>query len=235
MKPFIAQRLTMAALAGLCLTATTFAHAQIGGTTIGATNSGNSFPFSPTYVGEYQQVYASSAFASPLTIGELDFASQPGAAIGYATENLTIGLGTTATTPANPAANYAANKNPDFTTVWSGSEQVYYMANGTYDTIFKLTTPFNYNPANGNLLLDIVNNGSTGTDTQFLSGNDPNTGRVYNYYGNGAVTSQGGYGLETRFSPASSVTVASTPEPGAWAMFASAGMIGLGVLRRRRR
>jgi len=86
---------------------------------IGGTGGANVFPFgSNTYLGEYQQIYSSTAFSAPMTITQIAFET---AFTGFAiTDNFTLSLGTTAATPATPGSNYAANKRPDFTTVFSG-------------------------------------------------------------------------------------------------------------------
>src|SRR5687768_15803112 len=74
---------------------------------IGTGGQANAFPFGTTagssaYFGEFQQVYAAGAFggSGPFLITEIAFASRQGA--GAYSFTGTLGLGTTAATPASP-------------------------------------------------------------------------------------------------------------------------------------
>src|SRR5215831_9506820 len=122
--------------------------------TIGATGVPNAFPFGcgstcsgNVYLGEYQQIYAASAFSGPITITQVAFETlAPG---GSLSDTFSLSLGTTSATPASPGSNYAANRRPDFTGVFSGTVTVPSLGSGTFDFIINLTTPFTYNPASG--------------------------------------------------------------------------------------
>jgi hypothetical protein len=186
---------------------------------IGGTNANNAFPFGTTdYLGEYQQLYASSAFTGPVTITEIAFASELGSG---RTRNLNFSLGLSSSTAslAAPSTNYGANKGPDFTTVFSGSLSFTAQGTNTFDLVIPIT-PFTYTPTNGNLLLDVVIN-SSGNDVFFVFGDSPNTSRVYNSAGSGAATADPGHGLETQFTVS---TAQAVPEPSAIAL------LGLGTL-----
>src|SRR5262249_38763059 len=143
------------------------------------------------------------------------------------TLNLTLGLSTTSATPGSPGTNYAANKGPDFTTVFSGTKTFTGAGNGTFDLQFPIT-PFTYDPSKGNLLLDVVINSSTGGGVFFFFGASPDTGRIFNNGGSGAATADPLRGLETRFT----VGAAAVPEPATLAVF---GVLAAGAFGVRRR
>ena len=210
-------------LAAMALCATSAFATSI---TIGATTGPNNFfPFGcgptcgPQYVGEYQQIYAASAFGGPITIRQVAFETVRS---GSLSSNFALSLGTTAATPASPGSNYAANKRPDLTAVFTGTIVVPSPGSGTFDFIINLTTPFTYNPAVGNLLLDVNIIADTG-DTAFIAGDSTDTGRVFNFGGTGAATGGANYGLLTRFSDV------AVPEPASLTLLAS----GLAVAARR--
>lgn len=81
---------------------------------IGAKTSLNVFPFGDNYVGEYQQVLSSTAFASAVDIYGIRFASSSPVAGSSHTLTVTIGLSTTSASLASLSTNYAANKGADF-------------------------------------------------------------------------------------------------------------------------
>ncbi len=191
---------------------------------IGSSSPGNAFPFgvpagaANAYLGEYQQIYAATAFGGPLTISEIAFASLPGAGLATSiSDAVVLGLGTTSATPAAPSTNYAANKRADFQQVFSGTITAALAHNGTFDFIIPLTTPFAYNPADGNLLLDVFVVSETSTPaartTSFAAGPSTDIGRVFNLGGTGAPTRVGNEGLLTSFSTTTAVPDTSGPRP----------------------
>jgi len=198
---------------------------------IGGTGAANVFPFGAnTYLGEYQQIYTSTAFSAPMTITQIAFETAfPGFVI---TDTFTLSLGTTAATPATPGSNYAANKRPDFTTVFSGIVADPATGSGLFDFIINLSSPFVYNPASGNLLLDVVIASDVVTPggfTGFVFGPSPNVGRVFNVNGNGAATPGPNEGLLTQFSDTG---VSTVPEPATLALLGS-GIVAIASRRRR--
>jgi len=199
---------------------------------IGGTGLANVFPFGANaYLGEYQQIYSSAAFSAPMTITQIAFeTSGAGSAI---VDNFTLSLGTTAATPAAPGSNYAANKRPDLTTVFSGIVTDPATGSGVFDFIINLSSPFVYNPVSGNLLLDVVIASdlvTPGGFVGFVFGPTPNVGRVFNAGGNGAATAGPNEGLLTQFSDTVAATV---PEPATLTLLGS-GIVAIASQRRRR-
>ena len=197
--------------------------------------SGNSFPWGNAYNAEYQQVYASSDFAGPITITNLEFFNTQfdGGSTSLPTGTFTISLSTTSAGVGTLSGDFNANKGGDNTVVFTGSIAQAWTFGDTLHIV--LDTPYTYNPANGNLLMDVVganvNNGGGTTFFDVHSGNDNLFQRVYCPFGDpcdvGTVDTAG-YGLVTGFS-----TGGAVPEPGTLVMMGT-GLIGVvGVIRRR--
>jgi hypothetical protein len=194
---------------------------------IGGTNIANVFPFGVNnYVGAYQQVYGNTAFTSgTVTITQIAFAST---SPGVRTLNLSLGLSTT-TRPVNGlSTNYSENRGPDFTNVFSGVQTFTPTPSaGDFDLVFNIT-PFTYNPSNGNLLLDVFINSSSGEFVSFVAGNNsPQTSRVFNLAGTGAPTADM-MGLRTQF------TAEAIPEPTTLLLLGT-GLAGVAAKVRKRR
>jgi len=192
--------------------------------------TGNCDPFGcPVFfgLGTYQQVYASSAFAGESTITGLTF------------------YNTQVTDGGNPAAGAYdlslsySNHNPgdlDITNpndnISSDSQSFF---SGSLPPVFQNTldfmgTPFDYNPADGNLLLTItVTDASDRLPTLYLDEASQTTQTSDAYFGtvNGGNTTGG---LVTGFTVVSGVV--ATPEPGS--LLFMLGGISLIAYRRRR-
>ena len=197
--------------------------------------SGNCFPWGCAYNAEYQQVYAQSAFSGTITITNLEFYNTQvnSGSTQLPTGNWAISLSTTSAGVNTISSTFASNLGVDNTLVWSGNINQAWAFGDTLTIM--LTTPFTYNPLNGNLLMDVVGSGVSlpGGNTYFdVNSTSGVTTRVYCSGGigcgaNGIVNT--GYGLVTTFSTGSS----PTPEPGTLVMLGT-GILGLaGTLRRK--
>jgi hypothetical protein len=207
-------------------------------------NTDNRFPFLVSGGMRYQEVFSSSQFSGPMSIGEIDFRNGVFVDTAFSTTiaDIQISLSTISVGPDGLSSTFASNVGADNTVVYNGSLTLSSTnaagPGGThaFDIIINLQTPFAYNPGAGNLLLDIKNisgaNSNIGTDffDAVNSSGDP-VSRVFGAEGSPNATSgtADSLGLIAQFDPAST----SVPEPGS--IFSSAlGLIGALVWRKKR-
>jgi hypothetical protein len=150
-------------------------------------NSDNLYPFNGGSM-RYQQVIAASEFpggARTITRIVLRPDAADGVAFSETLSNVQINLTTTPKAPNNLSKTFADNLGSDNTVVFQG-ELALSSAHSSvpggakdFDIVITLQTPFEYNPATGNLLLDIRN--SSGTKTTQLDAHDApdSTARVW--------------------------------------------------------
>ena len=202
----------------------------------------NASQFIPTFAGFRQNI--SEILFRPDAIGA-------GSAFGPSTlSNVQISLSTTTSSSTSLDTTFANNVGLDNTQVFSGpltlSSQATDSGNGTtpaFDISIPLTTPFLYDPSQGNLLMDIRNIGggpslnslgfdavgdSTGIGASVASAPSPA----------GATDSTGTTGgfLITQFqiTPEGQQIPPPVPEPSQWGAAFAIGLLGVGLLRRRR-
>jgi hypothetical protein len=203
--------------------------------TIGATNSPNLFPFGVgpgevnAYFGSYQQIYAAAAFGGPISINQIAFTTViVGESALPLTSAFTLNIGTTSASPSAPGFDYSANRRPDLVPVFSGSVSLASTGRAAFDFVIPFTTPFEYDPSVGNLLLDVfITNNSRGP-VGFAGGDTWMTGRVYNLNGTGSPNAGPNRALLTRFS---GTDLEPVPEPATFGLLAS----GLSAIYARRR
>jgi hypothetical protein len=224
------------------------------GQTAAEGNNNNSYPFNlgpfaafvPSGTQRYQQIYSASEFGALASGGEFitQIAFRPDAAstaFASTLPSIRIDLSTTIAAPDLLSTAFANSVGANDTIVYGGasggalslSSSFTGPAGGpkNFDIIINLTTPFFYNPAAGNLLLDVHNFGG-GTTTPFDSQNTvgDSVSRVSTTSsGVGSATADlaDSFGLVTRFT-----TV--VPEPGRMALFGVA-LIGLFNFKRSSR
>jgi hypothetical protein len=205
--------------------------------TVGTPDTANCFPFMCNGIGtdfgesiNYQQVYSSTAFSGPIQITSETFYWRYAQIFGGSDTLLggqyAFSLSTTAAPVGGLSPVLSNNLGADNTTVLTFNVPASGESFGTSFT-FKNTTPFNYNPAKGNLLLDIVV-----TDQQnvpIFSGNSYNdadnrgivTSRAYALRGS-PIGFADSIGLVTTFN------ASTVPEPSAFLPLL--GMLTWGVV-----
>lgn len=192
--------------------------------------SNNCFPFGCGYSGEYQQVYTHGAFSGPITITNLEFFNTPynSHATAMNSGTWTISLSTTSADWTTLSNTFASNIGSNNTQVFSGNLAQSWTFGDTLT--IHLSTPFTYNPSQGNLLMDVYATGTSasGGNIFFDASYNSVTGRVYHLGGTsgGVIETEGGFGLVTGFS------TSAVPIPGAILLFAP-GLAGLAAIRRR--
>jgi hypothetical protein len=204
-----------------------------------------------------QQIFSSSFFAAPVSISGISFRAYPGAApSGFFSDtvnvsDITIRAAVTALSAneasgLQPSANFASNLGSSFSTVFTGPLTLTTAATGTgpqpFDYTVNFSSPFAYDPAAGNLLLDfLIPVGATvsGGGFGFLTFDTANTNNdgvrsVSSIFNGGATTGVlDTSGAITAFNV--TTLAAAVPEPGSWAlMITGFGLAGV-TLRRRRR
>lgn len=201
---------------------------------------GNTFPFDSITPQRYQQVYASSQFPAGGLITQLAF--RPDGLLGHAfsvtISNIEIDLSTTPAAPDALSSTFASNVGLDDTMVFSGSLNLSSAFTGpaggpkAFDILINLTTPFLYNPALGNLLLDVRNFSGEPTglagefDSQFTVG-DP-ISRAFGDIASSTASITDSEGLVTQFT--------IVPEPATVELMAiGVFLVLVGVTRRRNR
>jgi hypothetical protein len=193
-----------------------------GSITVGVNNGGNTAPFSAVGT-RYQEAYASSLFSSPIAITGIDFFRSTVGPLGTGTYQLSL---STIAGPVNSLSNVNFNGNlgPNNATF-----SVMTLSGAAPSVLSFSGGPFNYNPAQGNLLLDIqiTNNGANGNAT-FEDGDSggPSTIERYQNFADSNV----GFGLVTEFDFGS---VSSAPEPGTFVLL-GVGLFGIAGWRFRR-
>lgn len=155
-------RLALAAALGLFATATVEAqvvHPNIYATTLGATN--NSWPFAYTNgAGTYQQSYDASQFPGAITISQLGFRYQTDAVRSGGSVDCKISL-SYCSGPYNAlSATFAANVGANSTVVFDGIASIPPFTGdpatpNAFSFLIPLTAAFPYDPAQGDLLMEV--------------------------------------------------------------------------------
>jgi hypothetical protein len=181
---------------------------------------GNVFPFGTAYPGEYQQVYTKSVFPGAITITALKFYNTQ---LNSGTTQMTSGtwdisLSTTSADWNTLSSTYASNIGADHVAVFSGNLSQPWAFGNTL--LVTLSTPFTYDPAIGNLLMDVFVSGASSSGPIYFDTNGINNynyngntimGRVYTavFIGGSSVLVNDGFGLVTGFETGST----EVPEP----------------------
>ena len=191
-------------------------------------DAGNLFPLFSSKPMRYQQVFDAGQFSrlnpGGGLINRIAFRGHgPGIPFTANVPQLQVNLSTTSKTPDALSSTFVENVGADDTQVFSGPLQAAVTFTGdptNFEVTLIFTTPFFYDPAKGNLLLD-VRNLQGGTEVppndQELDGttaSGDSVSRVYNF-GDVAATAAGStggvdekdsYGLITRFKAINAVS-----------------------------
>jgi hypothetical protein len=197
-------------------------------------NEVNAFPFSGGYqtgfgATEYQQVYNGSQFGPGVfAINSLTFFN------GFFASTLsdgtyTVSVSTTSAAINGLSTNMASNIGADNETIFSGTLPSTLAAGAPLT--FTLATPFDYNPANGNLLVDMQISGVTNDSVAGFYSQSGDFGNLSSRMVNGSAAPGTSYGLVTQFT----FTGAAVPEPSTLALATIALVFGGGYVRHRRR
>jgi hypothetical protein len=199
-------------------------------------NANNGFPFNIGEFGitsqRYQQVYVASEFSGTVTITGIAFRpdASEGAAFSSTLNNVQIDLSTTSAPVDGLSSTFALNVGANVTTVRSGSLPLSSSFTGpaggpkNFDIVIPFTTPFLYNPALGNLLLD-VRNFSGGVTTQFDAQTaSDTTSRLFSSPVSATIGNADTLGLVTKFQTTQTTVV---PEPGSLLLLATGLAVGL--------
>jgi len=186
----------------------------------GDPNSGNSIPFGSTLSGpEYQQVYNSNNFSGPILITDITFYHHnfAGGSLNGGTYNLS--LSTTTAAVNGLSSTFANNLGANNTVVFSGGLPGF--AAGEVDLF--LSTPFLYDPGQGNLLLDVFGTNVTAGGV-FLDARSGTAGTIFSRMVDDIATGTSSYGLVTGLNAAVPAPLAGAGLPGL--ILAGGGLLG---------
>jgi hypothetical protein len=192
---------------------------------------GNSWPAAPSSQ-RWQQVYSNSFFGStPVQINSFSFFDLSSGSTTYG--SFTVTLSTTTAAPGSLSTTYAANVGGNAALDFSGPMTLSDVAGLTTVT---LSTPFLYDPTQGNLLIDITHGAGTNFSgfLDFSSYNRSPTGlqRIANVPNSPTGVNWGFGELPTQFE----VSAQQVPEPATITLLTSGFFAfgGFGLVRRRR-
>ena len=250
---FKSQHVLLASLFVFCVTTSSSSFAENivvpnSNTSAGATGN-NRFPLLVNGGMRYQQVYDSSQFNFLASGGEfiagISFRTPTSVVIGGAfgpteIENIIFNLSTTNAVPDGLSASFADNIGRDNSTVFSGTLTIGSNftagAGGTraFDIFVDFQNPFFYNPANGNLLLDITNsdmaNNNIGIFFEAADQLGDSVSRAFSserFPEANIATNVDSLGLVTQFS------TATVPEPSLFVLMLGMGMATLARRKKR--
>lgn len=197
--------------------------------TLGTNTGGNSFPFGGNGT-RYQEAYASSYFPGPIAITAINFFQSSGGNLYAGTYQVSLSTITTSVSglsDTNFNSNLGANNTLFATVALSGTAPA---------TLTFTGGPFNYDPSQGNLLVDIqiINPVSLSGSATYEDGNGLGPAGIARYHNFGAGTI--GYGLVTRFDYGPVNVVPTIPTLSQWGMLLLAALLaGAAALELHRR
>jgi hypothetical protein len=185
----------------------------------------NAIPFSSlSGTGRYQEVYSSSLFSGPVQITSLAFSPSDSALYSA---NVELRMTTTMVGVGNLSPNLDSNFIIPLTTVYSNPTFSENVTGGseTFSLVFNFTNSFVYDPAQGNLLFDLLISGQNVALSFSRCGAGSILSRAWDTAGFG--NNADGVGLRTL------IGYEPIPEPGTFVLLGS-GLIGLATALRRK-
>jgi hypothetical protein len=183
----------------------------------------------------YQQIYSTQDFASsPILITQLAFATS--SEISNATSaslGLDVHLGVAATSAANPSATFSVNRGANYQDVYSNTLAFTPLLNNSFDMVLNLSTPFLYNPSQGDLLLDISLTQSpviAGSALYFGGDSSPTDDRIFS----ATPSATGRVDFNTLATQFTFTSQTATPEPSSLFLFGGAATAGICARKRPR-
>jgi hypothetical protein len=210
--------------------------------TSSAGNAAEGIPVSTGVI--FQELFAPGQFTGPIDITELSLRAAPGTGpVDETVGALSVYLSTSSNYPNSTSGplmstTFANNIGPDNTLVFSGTNTTISGSGCSgpgvcpFDISLDFTTPFDYNPANGSLLLEFVETNLVGVSGSFdgegFSAPGGSVAQVSELGSTTATTGSLSYGgLITEF------TFTPVPEPASWTMMAvSVAALLFGSVRR---
>jgi len=210
----------------------------------GAAQGPAPFTYRGTTGSRTQQVYDASFFGSAQSITGIAFRSTPGFRNGATYDNVSISLSTTSfgdESGTQLSGTFADNIGADAVTVFSGPLSFAAPIGDGFEYVINFMQAFNYDPAMGNLLLDVTIPVGTSVSgpgfflASYDTANSVDDG-VYSvnsvFDGGSATGFANTAGTITQFT--GTAIGGAVPEPASWAMMLGGfGLVG-GAMRRRR-
>jgi hypothetical protein len=174
-------RTLTARFTAVCLALACFSVSVHAGVIVGTDNQTNCLPFgciNSLSVVEMQQVYSSSAFSGPISIGSFSVFADPAYQTSLEDATIAVYFSTTSAAVNGLSTDLATNIGAD-----NSLFGTYTLTGPSPSTLTFTGTAFNYDPGAGNLLMDIVvtSGGATGDYDGFQADSSGVvTSRAYN-------------------------------------------------------
>ncbi|MEM6486985.1 MAG: VPLPA-CTERM sorting domain-containing protein [Pseudomonadota bacterium] len=210
-------------------------------------------PFANAFTLKTQQIWDAGLFGGDeIAITGIGFRLDGGTPSNVVASlpSVSISFGVTSTASTTMTTSFASNQSGALTEVYSETNVAVNATAGSspnaFDILFEWTDGFEYDPASGNLLMQLVTAGSSGFGDLDATGSPQGQEALFGVGAgstSGFQSSNDGFGLIAQFIVETNETAGGDPSPGAgtavplpagaWLLIG--GLAGLGVVSRRRR